>query len=194
MPAKRSPATPVENAQDLDGLADDVATISYEQALRSHARTRPAPPAEQTGPAERASVDGDLPPRKPPQSVRIAEWVPDSDAHPYEMSEAGEEPARGAADQDNRKAASVTIRLTRAERAQLHQRAAEAGLTISAYLRSCVLEAETLRAQVKEALAQLRQNPAAGEKKPVQADIAAVAASRSRFFSSWHWAKRPPAA
>jgi hypothetical protein len=52
---------------------------------------------------------------------------------------------------------SVTVRLSEAENVQLRQRAAEAGLTVSAYLRSCVLEAETLRAQVKEALAQLRE-------------------------------------
>ena len=38
--------------------------------------------------------------------------------------------------------ASVTIRLSTAECARLHQRAAEAGLTVSAYLRSCMLEAE----------------------------------------------------
>jgi hypothetical protein len=55
-----------------------------------------------------------------------------------------------------RKRASVTIRLSEPEYEQLHQRAAEAGLTISAYLRSCTFEAEALRAQVKEALADLR--------------------------------------
>lgn len=55
-----------------------------------------------------------------------------------------------------RKSSSIHIRLSAPESAQLKQRAAEAGLTVSAYLRSCVLEAETLRAQVKQALAQLR--------------------------------------
>jgi predicted DNA binding CopG/RHH family protein len=59
-----------------------------------------------------------------------------------------------------RKSASIHIRLSAAENAQLRQRAAEAGLTVSAYLRSCVLEAEMLRAQVKQALAQLRAAPA----------------------------------
>ena len=46
--------------------------------------------------------------------------------------------------------------MSEVESAQLRQRAAEAGLTISAYLRSCTFEAESLRAQVKETLAQLR--------------------------------------
>jgi hypothetical protein len=54
------------------------------------------------------------------------------------------------------KSASVTVRLSEEENAQLRERAAEAGLTISAYLRSCTLEAETLRAQVKQALTALR--------------------------------------
>ena len=52
--------------------------------------------------------------------------------------------------------ASITIRLSEAECAQLRQRAAESGLTVSAYLRSCTLEVESLRAQVKDTLAQLR--------------------------------------
>jgi len=54
------------------------------------------------------------------------------------------------------RATIVTLRLSHAESAQLHERAAEAGLTVSAYLRSCVFEAEALRAQVREALAQFR--------------------------------------
>src|SRR5947209_1072393 len=31
-------------ARDLDGLEDDIATISYEQALRAHARVQPQTP------------------------------------------------------------------------------------------------------------------------------------------------------
>jgi hypothetical protein len=46
--------------------------------------------------------------------------------------------------------------MSKAECARLHRRAAEAGLTVSAYLRSCVLEADALRAQVKQALAELK--------------------------------------
>ena len=46
--------------------------------------------------------------------------------------------------------------LSMAEHAQLRSRAAEAGLTLSAYLRSCTVEAESLRAQVKLTLAKLR--------------------------------------
>lgn len=58
-----------------------------------------------------------------------------------------------------RRSASVTVRLSEEENTQLKQRAAEAGLTLSAYLRSCTLEVETLRAEVKQALADLRSTP-----------------------------------
>jgi hypothetical protein len=50
----------------------------------------------------------------------------------------------------------VSIRLNAVESQQLRQRAAESGISVSAYMRSCVLEAEHLRAQVKQALAELR--------------------------------------
>jgi hypothetical protein len=66
-------------------------------------------------------------------------------------------PANAQAGMDaGKRRASVTLRLSRAECMQLKQRAAEAGLTVSAYIRSCTFEAETLRAQVKQAVQQLR--------------------------------------
>lgn len=57
----------------------------------------------------------------------------------------------------SRKSASVTVRLTAAEDSQFRARAAEAGLTVSAYLRSCAFEIEDLRAQVKQALVHMRE-------------------------------------
>ena len=50
----------------------------------------------------------------------------------------------------------VSIRLSALESEQLRERAAESGISVSAYMRSCVLEAEHLRSQVKQALAELR--------------------------------------
>jgi hypothetical protein len=50
----------------------------------------------------------------------------------------------------------VSIRLNAYESEQLRERAAESGISVSAYMRSCVLEAEHLRAQVKQALAEMR--------------------------------------
>jgi hypothetical protein len=63
---------------------------------------------------------------------------------------------------------------------QLKRRAAEAGLTISAYLRSCTFEAEALRAEVKKTLAEMRK-PAAPERNNV----------RSKGQSAWYeWLRR----
>jgi hypothetical protein len=78
------------------------------------------------------------------------------------------------------KSASITIRLSRAECAQLRQRAAEAGLTISAYLRSCAVEAESLRAQVMDTLAQMRA-------EKLKEDPVASADAGRRWFDWVRW-------
>ena len=139
---------------DDSTLAEDVATISYEQALRSH--------------------------RRVPSTEMPTE---------FEVADTAESPATKALPPTSRKirkSASITIRLTSEEVAQLHERAAAAQLTISAYLRSCIFEAESLRAQVKEALSQIRTT-------------ACVEASKSPAPSSWrtrllpHWRRTMPA-
>lgn len=129
--ALAAPARKREQAWSDEDLAQDVATLSYESALRAHARYRPAD-RENAVLSER--LDGAL------------------------GEATGKFPAT-AADSSNkeRKSASITIRMSKAECDQLHRRAAEAGLTMSAYLRSCALEAEALRAQVKQALAEMRK-------------------------------------
>ena len=50
----------------------------------------------------------------------------------------------------------ITLRMSAAECEQLRDRAAEAGLSVSAYLRSCAFEVESLRLQVKDTVAKLR--------------------------------------
>jgi hypothetical protein len=69
----------------------------------------------------------------------------------------------------------VSVRLTDLEFARLRDRASESGISVSAYMRSCVLDAEILRAQVKQALAEMRTLTAHPE--PVR--VPAIAASRS---------------
>jgi len=97
-----------------DGLADDIAVLSYESAVRTQAGFDLA---------HRSEIE--------PLSTNQSEAL-------------------------DKKSASITIRMSHTECTQLRQRAAAAGLSVSAYMRSCILEAETLRAQVKEALAELR--------------------------------------
>ncbi len=87
-----------------------------------------------------------------------------------------------AADVASRKSASVTVRLTSAEDERLRQRAVEAGMTISAYLRSCAFEVETLRAQVKQTIAEMRH-----------ADPAPQPEQKSSFSRLFPWRKRSSA-
>ena len=115
-------------------------------ALRAHARYRPADRDESDGSI--ANADGRLGLRRQARRRRSNAVAVRAPMPCWAQSAA-------APDRDLR-SASVTIRLSKAECARLHQRAAEAGLTVSAYLRSCALEAEALRAQVKQALAEMK--------------------------------------
>ena len=154
--AGRGDTPPWEN----DELADDIATLSYESALRAHSRYRSSEAGLGGGEnplAQGASnilemlrEDGLVPATEPP-----AEGLSASPATTAAALPEANRPLFPPFER-NLKDASITIRLSKAECAQLHHRAAEAGLTVSAYLRSCTFEAESLRAMVKETLAQLR--------------------------------------
>ncbi|HWE85390.1 MAG TPA: hypothetical protein VG267_10630 [Terracidiphilus sp.] len=135
-PAKFPPARDLDGL-GIDGLEDDVATLTYEHALKAHARYRPEP-----DPVPLRKVSSPLP-----------EQIP---LIPREPAQAAAQLHAQAASAP-RKSASVTVRLTAEEDKQLRARAAEAGLTISAYLRSCAFEVESLRAQVKEAVARMSE-------------------------------------
>jgi Mobilization protein NikA len=140
-----------------DQLADDVTTLSYERALSAHARYRSADRND----CALTQLPDPEPPRSASSSARPQASPLSTKPSPQAASpaRAGLEPAAVAAPvsaQKQRKCASITIRLSSTECDQLHQRATEAGMTVSAYLRSCTLEAETLRALVKDTLAQLR--------------------------------------
>jgi len=133
---------------------------SYERALRAHARYR-APEASDRALTQLAQAEA--------ETVSIFEVLPDLNAGErpaiveatFAVSAEDREPVVEAlpAFDRNLKSASITIRMSKAECAQLRTRAAEAGLTMSAYLRSCTFEAESLRALVKDTLAQLRTEP-----------------------------------
>lgn len=138
-------------ARDLDGLDDDVLTLSYENALRSQARVRATAAAASREARARESAAAQL-------SVAANDVAWDGALEHDAATSAGV--GAGIATGD-RKKASVTVRLSHAESEQLRLRATEAGLTVSAYLRSCAFEVESLRAQVKKTLAEMKQNTAA---------------------------------
>ncbi len=132
-------------------LGEDVVTLSYERALHAHARYRPVDSSHWpiTQPRQTGVGETEEAPALPPALIDEG------------LNEQATEAPQGVNDRDLR-TVSVTIRLNKGECARLHQRAAEAGVTVSAYLRSCTFEAEALRAQVKEALAELRSAGAQG--------------------------------
>jgi hypothetical protein len=130
-----------------DDLADDIATISYERALRARACYQPLSAESQPAPAGSRSIS----------TLHRTTGTPEQEIS-LEPS-----PTPPPSTRDRRRTASITIRLSEPECAQLRLRAAEASLSVSAYLRSCTFEVESLRAQVKEALAQLRRS---GSKPP----------------------------
>lgn len=141
-------------ARDLDYLEEDVASLSYEQALRSRTRFKPSPASIETRP----NLD-----IVPPRPQRLTDPEADIDAGPNPKASPATSPS---ARQSDRRCSSVTVRFSAAESEQLHLRAAEAGLTVSAYLRSCAFEVESLRAEVKSTLAQLRPESASSDVNP----------------------------
>lgn len=72
---------------------------------------------------------------------------------------------------------AISIRLAPAERALIKARAADAGMSASAYMRQCALEVEQLRAQVQQAIAAMEGKPSV----PVVQDSAPSSGFLSRF-------------
>jgi len=180
----RTPAS--DSAWNDNELADDVATLSYERALRTHARYHAPQPAVMG--AKRAADASPL-----VEEAIAADTEPAAAVLSVEAARDGNADAAvddvAVADDGNRKSASITIRLSRTECEQLRKRAAEAGLTVSAYLRSCTIEAESLRAMVKDTLAQLRSGPDTATAVPGRRNW------RKRLGSWWpHWHHRERAA
>jgi hypothetical protein len=196
MAALATPGRKPSPAWNDDDLADDVATLSYEHALRAHSRHRGR---DSHSDAESASDSNDWSQGQIARSAPVDayEVVPASGGSvaqgatcraPYAAGTPPPETAENLSTplERNLKSASITIRVSKSESIQLQKRAAEAGLTVSAYLRSCTFEVESLRALVKETMAQLR----AATSESTQS--APVPAHRSglqwlvRFFMPWH--------
>jgi hypothetical protein len=150
----------LQDEWDNSALAEDMATLTYEKALRQQCHTGiPELPAD-------SLLDGTRQPlevrsrfkKELPQRIRLNSAL---------------------------KTASITIRLTAEEQAQLHERAAAAQLSVSAYLRSCIFEAEALRIQVREALSQLRAATPNDPVEAVQSRAQSVRSWRSRLLPLW---------
>jgi predicted DNA binding CopG/RHH family protein len=214
-PSSAPKAQPAWNDEEL---AEDVATLSYESALRSHSRysskgeeeasldAADDPIARQLKAAfaKSGSTTVSAPTAQPiqPYELRNEEQDPiqDSTQPPIQArTKAAPSLPRSAQKsatpfERNLKRSSITIRMSEEECAQLHRRAAEAGLTVSAYLRSCTFEAEALRAQVKEVLAQFaasaEENAAPADAKQPRKFGPASAHQTAEGTSGLGWLKR----
>ncbi len=112
---------------------EDTFTLSYEDALRKHARRPLAEELAQITEMAAAELDA---------RRAAAAPAPTEEEAPLSVPVT--------------KAASITLRMSKEESALLRKRAAVAGISVSAYIRSCIFEAEELRTQVKNALAELK--------------------------------------
>ena len=187
--ALAAPAAKNPSLWDDHELADDVATLSYEHALRTHVRYHSASPTDDslTGPP---SPEAYRETAQAPARVPTGSPVPRPEAFSADLQAVSQAASRNSANMQpeathfalgrDLKCASITIRLSEAECAQLRQRATEAGLTISAYLRSCTFEAESLRALVRDTMAQLRQATSAAA-RPIASD----APRNPNLLKSW---------
>lgn len=151
------PAAQQEPAWNEDIPADDVATLTYENALRADAHRQSESESASWTREQAVSTPGSEREEiwDEPEPEPAVKSLPRAEAQ--SQARAGSPALSPEPPQQSRKCASITVRMSRSECEQLRRRAAEAGMTISAYLRSCTFEAESLRAQVKQALAEMKQ-------------------------------------
>jgi hypothetical protein len=184
-----SPDRGTSKALDDDDLADDVATLSYADALRTHSRYKPSTRESEienpTAGGQTCTACG-AQRGNPESAIReqshggIEEWHEDPDVVSGFPN----------ATLSSKKCASITIRMSKSECEQLKKRAAEAGLTISAYLRSCTFEAEALRAEVKRTLADLRRPVVRKKTETAPETRGSWFEWLLRFMPHWHMGQR----
>ena len=153
----------------------EAASVSPRQAQRVTPAEEPAVikvrkrKAGATPAASAARVSGKtIPPLKrqsamPPAAARVAAQRPAEIHAPPRSPSPKPEMALSARnlqidlrDPDQLRREIVSVRLNEKELERLRLRASESGVSVSVYVRSCLLEAEHLRAQVKQVLAEMR--------------------------------------
>ena len=117
---------------------EDLASLSYEHALRTSTRKRPHARANRIENSQYANPS--------PKTALAVQPSPKAlETRPFEIAEPRQ--------------ARTTIRFTAGENKLLRRRASENGIAISAYVRSCVLEVESLRAQVERLMTEMNIHP-----------------------------------
>jgi hypothetical protein len=122
----------------------EVREISYEEARRAKRRSLP----EQKAPAKKGCArrkENALLSQKEPVFKQVL------------TEKAAIVPAAKTTTALMPRAITLSVRITEAEQKLLRIRAAEASLTVSAYMRQCILDVDDLREQVQDLLAENRQ-------------------------------------
>jgi len=83
----------------------------------------------------------------------------------------------------------ISVRLNEEEFSRLRSRASESGVSVSAYMRSCVLDAEHLRYQVKQALAEMRAYSHPLDSNQITSSSALARSTGSGFAHLGTWSR-----
>lgn len=186
--------------QAASNIGEGFREISYEEALRKNRHWRPVysdlPPIapEKKEPPKQASSAAETiaQQKKPASSAKIKNRSPRQQANPefrelltktLETS-AQINPVSTTEISIPRRQTSLSVRLAASEQALIKTRAAEAGLSASAYMRQCALEVEQLRKQVEHALAAMKHSTAAP--MPAPAPLPSIFSRLKRFFLGKH--------
>jgi hypothetical protein len=137
-------------------LLEDLSLLSYESALRAPIRV---PPRRQSAPLAAKAAEAPSPTlrRNEPKALRKARSFPGF----FARKDGKTQPSTALqAAQPQPRTARATVRLTVEENDLLRSRATESGLTVASYIRACIFEIESLRAQVQELAQNQAGNPA----------------------------------
>ena len=167
-PKARPAETPLPAALHPDALHEDLLasdTVAIQSAAPFLSAGLPASPAGPIRPH-------DFRPQEfKPQDYRSQEFKPQElkalegqslEDHSADFAKRHALPDRQADDAwvrwpgPRRKCVTISVRLSPEDAKMLRRRASESQLSVSDYMRSCVLEADQLRAQVKQALAEMK--------------------------------------
>jgi hypothetical protein len=163
-------------SREAKARTNGVREISYEEALESSrhrwrdrgedSRPREADQRESTGADAAAPIDAVHPPAVEEAANRTTvEAMAVPGVLPAERADSGNRPpfravlarsmetVRPARPVARGEGVSLSLRVNPAEQALIRIRAAEAGMSVSAYLRQCALDVEILRAQVQQFMA-----------------------------------------
>jgi hypothetical protein len=161
---RRTRAQPAENRSNGNGLHDSSAlpTKLSRDARRRNSRAKKA--AHTEGPAQHSSQklatqptsNSDRQTSGTNQRGRKTSVTAAKKGGELVPIESADQPSIAKLHAPQQRRTVVSLRLTDEELEQLRLRAEQSGINVSSYVRSCVMEAENLRSQVRHVMAEMR--------------------------------------